>query len=207
VNAASPENAVEALTAGSGEPLSLITIYHTGAYSTTSAFRAAGYSVYPEPGVGMLRKIAQMQSHPRANMWWAHWSWIERCKWVMDRRVITILRDPVEIMISAYVRNMHHKAVRQAEQWMRLHRYRDRVDEWIDFRSIDFSRYGVGPIPHENATADHPLKQFYRDGSWREVRKVLGVQWDCLMTIRREVVEIFEDAGLRGALGYLPGYD
>jgi len=178
-------------------PITLITPYHVAACSVVSAFRTAGYSVCAPQWVHVDDKLRAIRGGHGADLIWAHWTWCERLPaWVWDRRVVTILRDPMECAISDYLRGNSGKAVAQARQWLNAWRRRKDVDQWLDFRALRLSRYGIDSIPHENATPSHPLKTAYKARDFRPVRTAMQRQWDCLMVIRREVLDLFALAGL-----------
>ncbi len=178
-------------------PLSLVTLYHTGAYSAVKGFRLAGRSVVPEGEIGLGKKLASIEAEPSVDVVWAHWSWINRApEWVLERRVVTVLRDPVEIAISAIVRGHDHKVPQQARQWLQLWMRRDRVDDWVDFRELDFSGYGIVVMPHENATRNHELKNLYRDRRFKQLQIRMPRHWDLLRSIGEEIAEVFDAAGL-----------
>lgn len=186
-------------------PISLVTIWHTGAYSACAAFRAAGYHVVPPGKIHSDEKARIIARSPDADVVWSHWSWIEKCpEWVLDRHVVVMLRDPIECAISAHLRGMDGKNITAAEQWLKLWRHRDRVDQWVRFPQLDFSRYGLGPLPHENATKAHPAKDLYRARRWSHARRQIAPLWDCLMVIRREIREVFDTAGMRDLLARSP---
>jgi len=186
-------------------PLSLITPYHVAACSVVSALESAGVDVCASRWAGTEAKIRAIRTAHNAAVVWAHWAWIDKCPaWVLERRVVVILRDPVECAISDYLRGNTGKRVRQAQQWLTLWRHRHAVDEWIDFKDLSMRHYGIEQLPRENTTAEHELKRLYAAGHHRKVRTQIQPQWDCLMVVRREVREVFAMAGLMHRLAPTP---
>lgn len=188
-----------------GLNLALITPYHVGAVSVVRAFAAAGYSVCAPEWIPTDEKIAQITRSGDCDLIWAHWLWVDRCPdWLLDREVITILRDPVECAISDYLRGNARKAGNQAAQWKRLREHMHRVNYWADFLDLDFSRWGVEVGERHNATPDHELKQLYARGDHGAVRGVIEKQWRWLMTVDQIIREVFICAGLSHRLAGTP---
>ena len=199
--------------------IALITIFHTGAYSLCEAFRRAGCSVVPKGGIGVERKLGEINNFIDSDVIWVHWSWVFKAPTglLFDREVITVLRDPVECMISAAIRNTKPKAVQQAEQWLNLYRFRDQVDQWIDFRELAKLQIGTKKMPHLNATGEDRRKDWYKEAiaenlkgtekPFKELAKTLEPQWQCLMVVRREIRDIFEFAGMSDILKGTPCND
>lgn len=186
-------------------PLSLITPYHVGACSIVSAFAAQGVSLCAPQWIHVREKVRLIEQARDCDVVWAHWTWIDKCpQWVLDRHVVTVLRDPMEIAISARLRGNAKKAVAQARQWLKLWRNMDRVDHWIDFRELDLSRYGLTELPHENATSNHALKTMYARGKHEQIRLEMHRQWECLMVVRDEIQDVFATAGLSHRLRGTP---
>lgn len=186
----------------------LITLFHTGSYSICEAFRRKGLNVIPQGGIRTEEKIKQIADAPDDAIVWAHWAWADQIpRWrITECDVITVLRDPIECAMSAYLRGLDHKCIRHAEQWLLLWHEMNNVDHWIDFKTMDLSRVGLTKMPHLNATnpADE-IKNDYKfaltvtpyDGKrFKKVRFKIFRQWDCLMVVRREIRQIFRAAGM-----------
>ena len=183
-----------------GRPLALVTIYHTGACSALAAFRRAGVPVVPREWAHVDDKVAAIHAAGPGTVVWAHWRWIERVPEVLQRRVVTMLRDPVEATISAWLRNRGRKAAAVADQWRALFAYRYSVNKWIACPGLDFSWAGLETLPRENATGPHPVKAAYRAGDLDTVAETLGRHWRALMLVRGEIAEIFAHAGMQRLL-------
>lgn len=182
-------------------PVTLITLYHTGAYSAVRGFRDMGLNVCAPQGVGIPHKLAEIRDKGRdSDVLWLHWNWIHRAPSFVwkGREIVTVLRDPVEIAISAHLRGHEKKWPQQARQWSELHRFREAVDTWIDFRDLGagFARYGIESMPRENTTSDAPLKSEHRRGNTAFVEKALGNQYKALSVVWHEIASVFDVAGL-----------
>ena len=178
--------------------ITICTIYHTGSYSAAAAFRTAGWAVAPNGGERIGVKLATLTQRRNDPVLWAHWRWVDNAPWLLRRRVITMLRDPVAATISHWIRHNGDKSHTIREQWQKLHKYRGTVDHWVPFEDINevFARDYDVTLPRLNVTRGHEIQDIYREGEIKRVRKMLGKHWLSLEAVQDEIAAIYDVAGL-----------